>query len=139
MTDETTDNGDDPDVEGAAVEPADADSFIAKVKAKLNDLTEVKVVTIVGDVPVRITSANRTTETTIDDVVVTGGSLVTIVKLLDGDVTTIVPEGLVGNGEVRAMHSDQVTKSLQVIPDHLNALVGIAERIGNIIRDNDQE
>jgi hypothetical protein len=110
-------------------EKIDAQSFLDKVKNSFQDLIEVKVVTIVGDVPVTIATTGDSTSTTLGDSTVAKGALITVVKLLDGDVTTVIPKDLVGEETVRKIHSQQVAASLDVIPRHLDTLVGLAERL----------
>lgn len=107
----------------------DAASFIDKVKHSFADLAEVKVVTVVGDMPVTIDTVGDSTTTTLGKTTIETGSIVTVVKLLDGDVTTVISEDLVGRAEVRAAHAEQVAASLDVIPGHLRTLVEMAERL----------
>jgi hypothetical protein len=107
----------------------DAQGFLDKLQNAFKDLVEVKVVTIVGDVPVTITTEGDSTKTTIGDKAVEGKALITVVKLLDGDVTTAVPEEHLGNAELRAMHAQQVARSLEVIPRNLNMLVDMAKNL----------
>ncbi|MDX2378855.1 MAG: hypothetical protein QNM02_03755 [Acidimicrobiia bacterium] len=115
-----------PEVDGAT-------SFIDTVKNKLNDLLEVKVVTAVGKVQVTIDTANDSTTTSLGKTTLDGGSIVTVVKLLDGDVTTVLAPDLVDNLEVRAAHAAQVEASLGVIPNHLKTLVEMAEQLRDIV------
>jgi hypothetical protein len=110
----------------------DAASFLDSVKHAFKDLAEVKVVTIVGDLPVVIDTEGDSTTTTLGKTTTESGALVTIVKLLDGDVTTVIAPDLVGNDEVRAAHAAQVEASLGVIPGHLATLVAMAERLLNL-------
>jgi hypothetical protein len=110
-------------------EKIDAEGFLDKVKNSFQDLIEVKVVTIVGDVPVTITTKGDSTTTTLGEKEIETGALITVVKLLDGDVTTVIPKDLVGEDAVRALHSEQVAASLEVIPRHLDTLVAMAERL----------
>jgi hypothetical protein len=107
----------------------DAEGFLEKVQNTFKDLVEVKVVTIVGDVPVTITTKGDSTQTTIGDEAISGKALITVVKLLDGDVTTAVPKEHLGNAELRAMHTEQVARSLEVIPRNLNTLVDMAKNL----------
>lgn len=111
----------------------DATSFIDTVKSGLSDLLEVKVVTAVGDIQVTIDTGGDSTKTTLGKTTLDGGSLVTVVKLLDGDVTTVMAPDLVGNAEVRAAHAAQVEASLGVIPNHLKTLVDMAEQLRDIV------
>jgi len=71
-----------------------AQTFLDRVGSALADLTEVIVVTAVGDVTVHMVSRNTTVSTTIDDSVLNGNSIVTVVKLIDGDVTTVIADAL---------------------------------------------
>ena len=53
----------------------------------------------------------------------------TVVKISDGDVSTVISEGSVGNADLRAFHADQVARSLTVLPDNLRALVAVAKSL----------
>ena len=110
----------------------DAAGFLDSVKHAFKDLAEVKVVTVVGSLPVTIDTEGDSTTTTLGKTTIESGSLVTIVKLLDGDVTTVIAPDLVDNDEVRAAHAVQVEASLGVIPGHLATLVEMAERLLNV-------
>jgi hypothetical protein len=105
------------------------ESFLTKAKNALNDLAEVKVVTAVGDLPVKISTKGDSTSTTLPDKVLDGDAIVTIVKLLDGDVTTVIGSDLLANAELRALHTAQVSASLAVLPTNLKALVDIAKSL----------
>ncbi len=109
----------------------DPESFLEKVKHAFNDLTEVKVVTIVGNLPVSFESKNGSTETILGDDKIEGDAIVSIVKLLDGDTTTVIAQNLVDNAEVRATHSEQVATSLEVIPGYLQTLIDAARQLIN--------
>jgi hypothetical protein len=104
--------------------------FLDKVAAVLADLTEVKVVTILGDVKVTVEpSTAKTTETTIERTTVEKGSIITIFKVIDGDVTTIISPDVVGNADLLAKHEIQLQTSLKVLPDHLTTLVDIVKKL----------
>lgn len=106
-----------------------AQSFLDKVGRALADLTEVMVVTAVGELNVTVESRGKASETTVDKTTIAGNSIVTIVKLLDGDVTTVIADALRSDAELRALHTAQVAESLKVIPEHLNTLVDIARSL----------
>jgi hypothetical protein len=106
-----------------------AQSFIDRAKAILSDLLEVKVVTGVGAIDVEITTDGDSTTTKLNTVKPLQESIVTVVKIADGDVSTVISEGLVGNADLRAFHADQVAKSLTVLPDNLRALVAVAKSL----------
>jgi hypothetical protein len=105
--------------------------FLDRVAAALADLTEVKVVTIVGDVKVTAepTPGGTTTETTIERTTVETGSIISIFKVIDGDVTTIISPDVVGNADLLAKHEAQLQTSLKVLPDHLKTLVDIVKKL----------
>ena len=107
----------------------EARSFIKKAEAILNDLLEVKVVTAVGNIDIDIRTTGDSTKTTLKTTRALEQSIVTVIKITDGDVSTIISESLLDNAELRAFHTEQIAKSLQVLPDNLRALVEIAQSI----------
>lgn len=112
--------------------PADhAQGFLDKAMAGLADLVEVQVVTLVGGATVRLVPHGKATETdvTVPDDAGDHKAIVTIVKLLDGDITTIVHPDLLSNTELRATHAAQVATSLEVLPRNIRALVNIARAL----------
>jgi hypothetical protein len=106
-----------------------AQSFIDNAKAILSDLLEVKVVTGVGAIDVEITTEGDSTTTKLNTVKPLQESIVTVVKITDGDVSTVISEGLVANADLRAFHAEQVARSLTVLPDNLRALVAVAKSL----------
>jgi len=74
----------------------------------------------------------KTTTTTVGGTSVDTGSIVTIYKMLDGDVTRVIPDSLKDDAALLAMHEAQVATSLQVLPNHLKALVDLAEKLNLI-------
>ncbi len=104
--------------------------FLDRVAAALADLTEVKVVTIVGDVKVTVEPATaKTTETTIERTTVEKGSIISIFKVIDGDVTTIISPDVLGNADLLAKHEAQLQTSLNVLPEHLKALLDLVKKL----------
>jgi hypothetical protein len=112
--------------------PSGGESFLTRAKNALNDLAEVKVVTAVGALPIKVTTKGDATETTMGTKELAGDAIVTIVKLLDGDVTTVIAPDLVANAELRALHTAQVAESLKVLPANLKALVDIAKSLADV-------
>jgi hypothetical protein len=106
------------------------ETFLDKVKAGLEDLREVKVVTLVGTIGVTIaTTDDGRTTTTLGAKDMTVDAIVTVVDVLDGDVTTVIAPDLLANAELRALHAAQVTSSLAVLPGHLKELVELAKSL----------
>jgi|SRR3954452_2960409 len=108
---------------------ADGDAFWKKVEHAVGDLLEVKVVTAVGNVDVTMATTGDSTSTKVATPEKLNNAIVTIVKLLDGDVTTVIAEDLVGNADLRALHTAQVAASLAVLPANLRELVEIGTKI----------
>lgn len=108
-------------------------SFLDRVNDALNDLVEVTVVTSVGDLAVTVESKDGATETHLGKSTIRDSSLVTIVKVIDGDVTTVIGGEVQDNTELHALHAAQVAASLEVLPTHLKALVDIAKEIRDLI------
>lgn len=106
-----------------------AERFLDRARNALRDLAEVKVVTLVGNVPIKFVTKGGATDTVLPESETNEDAIITIVKLLDGDVTTVIAEDLVGNADVRAMHAAQVAASLEVLPRNLKALVDIAKSL----------
>jgi hypothetical protein len=106
-----------------------AEGFLEKVQDLLADLLEVKVVTIVGNLPVTITTDGDSTTTSLESKQVIDQAIVTIVKLTDGDVTTVIAPDLLANAELRSLHATQVAESLEVLPRHLKELVEVAKSL----------
>ena len=120
-----------PAARAEAARAETAQSFFTKAKQALNDLLEVKVVTLVANIDVIVETEGDSTRTTIASKQVSDNAIVTIFKLVDGDVTTVISEALLANAEARALHSAQVADSLEVLPRNLKLLVGIAESLLN--------
>ncbi len=108
--------------------------FLDRVADVLADLVEVKVVTIVGDVDVTVTSTNdgKTTETVVGTTTVKAGSIISIFKVIDGDVTTVISPDVKSDTDLLARHEAQLEASLKVLPDHLKTLVEIAKSLDDV-------
>ena len=106
-----------------------AEGFLEKVQNLLEDLLEVKVVTVVGNLSVTITTDGDSTTTSLESKQLVDNAIVTVVKLTDGDVTTVISPDLLANTELRALHAAQVTESLEVLPRHLKELVEVAKSL----------
>ena len=99
-----------PDAE--PVGSGEARSFIKKAEAILNDLLEVKVVTAVGNIDIDIRTTGDSTKTTLKTTRALEQSIVTVIKITDGDVSTIISESLLDNAELRAFHTEQGFRDL---------------------------
>lgn len=106
-----------------------AEGFLEKVQNILEDLLEVKVVTVVGNLSVTITTDGDSTTTSLESKQLNDNAIVTVVKLTDGDVTTVISPDLLANAELRSLHATQVAASLEVLPRHLKELVEVAKSL----------
>lgn len=96
-----------------------------------NGLTEVRVFTIVDDVPVGVAVENKRTTASFQPSDPKTSALITIFNLIDGDVINVIAPSLADNTELRAFHATQVDKSLAVLPANIDALV----KLGKAIRE----
>jgi len=96
-----------------------------------NGLTEVRVFTIVDDVPVGVATDGKRTTATFTPADPETSALITIFNLIDGDVINVIAPSLADNTELRAFHASQVDKSLAVLPANIDALV----KLGKAIRE----
>lgn len=104
------------------------DSIPAKLLRVFDGLIEVKVVTVVGNVTVDISNDDGHTSTAVNTTTPTD-ALVTIFNLIDGDVTNVIAPALKDDASIRAFHTAQVEKSLQVLPGNLEALVKLGKSL----------
>ena len=119
----------------ADVSAGTGQSILQRLTSIFDELTEIKVVTAVENVSVRLTQKGSRTKTEFDP----GGepitrAIVTIFDLIDGDVTNIISPELKDDEAIRSFHAMQVEKSLVVLPDNVNALVKLGVSLINEIR-----
>jgi len=116
----------------AEAAPAEPDDKLSKKLEKIfNGLIEVKVVTIVHDVPLDVRIEDGRTTASFDAVDQQLPALITIFNLIDGDVINVVPPSLKDDDALRAFHTAQVDKSLVVLPANIEALVNLGKAIIN--------
>ncbi|GAA4463929.1 hypothetical protein [Phytohabitans houttuyneae] len=98
------------------------------------ELTEIRVVTAVGDVEIalRRSEDGATIKTDVQTTGKNAKALVTIFDLIDGDVTNMISPDLLGDESLRAFHSAQVEKSIKVIPEHIRALIEVGQKISQM-------
>lgn len=108
---------------------------IREVLARIfKELTEIRVVTAVGDVDVilRTSENGATIKTEVTTTEADVKALVTVFDLIDGDVTNMISPALRDDESLRAFHSAQVEKSIKVLPDHIRALVDVGQKISQM-------
>jgi hypothetical protein len=95
------------------------------------ELTEVRVVTVVGNVEVTLSSteggAAKTSITTPDAKMTE--AIVTVFDLVDGDVTHVIAPSLRDDVALQSHHAEQVERSMRVLPDNIRAMVDLGKAI----------
>lgn len=110
-------------------------SILQRLVGIFEELTEIKVVTAVEDVTVRLTQKNGRTKTEFDPAAEPiNRAIVTIFDLVDGDVTNIISPELKDDEAIRSFHAAQVEKSLTVLPENISALVKFGQALIQEIR-----
>jgi hypothetical protein len=99
-------------------------SILQRLGNIFDELTEIKVITAVENVTVRLTQKGTRTKTEFDP----GAepitrAIVTIFDLIDGDVTNVISPELKDDEAIRSFHASQVEKSLAVLPANVAAIL----------------
>ncbi|XVU29795.1 hypothetical protein ACQPZJ_22730 [Actinoplanes sp. CA-054009] len=105
--------------------------IVPKIIQMFNELTEIKVVTVVGKVQVELEESDGRTATKVTTPEPPTEALVTIFDLTDGDVTNVISPELRDDEALRSYHLQQVDRSIQVLPAHFKTLIDAAETIIN--------
>lgn len=114
--------GDQPVV--ASGEGSDDQKIWKRLTNLFDELTEIKVITVVENVSVRLVAKGNATKTEFEPTATPmTKAIVTIFDLIDGDVTNVIAPELKDDEAVRSFHAMQVEKSLAVLPDNLNGIL----------------
>ena len=104
---------------------ATAKEVIDKVLAGIEKMTTLEIVTAV--VPANAGAKGLTR----DDIVAESREVMcSVINLLEGDITTRIPESFVGNGpfqELRAFHLDREKEGHKIIADNIAALKALID------------
>jgi hypothetical protein len=89
----------------------------------------LRIVTVVGDAQVQ----GALERLQVNAPAATSGSLITDINLVEGDITTVMSERLLGtdHAELRAAHQAAVTQAQQIVGRNAEILVSIAKETGN--------
>ena len=113
--------------------------IIDTLQSMFQGLTEVKVVTILGQTPVTITKHENRTTTDFTAPAGDADAFITIFNLVDGDATNVVSPAVLENQTLREFHSAQVEKSLATLPANISALVDLGKAILDELRGDGGE
>lgn len=117
--------------------PPNNETIRSTLRRMFGDLTELKVVTVVGDMEVSLQEEDGRTKTRIGRPPESpAAAFITIFDLVDGDVTNVIPSSVKDDdGALRAYHAAQVEKSLAVLPGNIKALMDLGTRIIDDIKE----
>ena len=106
------------------------------LRKMFGEMTDIKVITAVGEVKVAITpddakGTGRTTTTVNTQEAEITNVMVTIFDLVDGDVTNVIAPALKDDEALRSFHAAQVEKSLMVLPGNIRAIVDLGRTLIN--------
>ena len=112
----------------------DNQSIRSTLRNMFEELVEIKVVTAVGEVGVTLTqddakAEGRTKTRVSTDTAPITSAMVTIIDLVDGDVTNVIAPALKDDEALRSFHATQVEKSLAVLPGNIKALVELGQSL----------
>jgi len=103
--------------------------IIDKLRKMFEELAEVKVITVVGNVTVALPPAAGGRATVDAGQAPMSDAIVTMFNLIDGDVTNVIAPSLKDDAAMRAFHATQVEKSMAVLPSNIAALVNFAKAL----------
>lgn len=116
--------------EATPADQAQGDHWIVdKLRKMFEELAEVKVITVVGNVTVGLPAAVGGRATVDTGQAPLTDAIVTLFNLVDGDVTNVIAPALKDDSAMRAFHATQVEKSMAVIPSNIEALVNFAKAL----------
>lgn len=103
--------------------------IVDKLRKMFEELAEVKVITVVGNVTVGLPPAEGGRATVDTGQAPLTDAIVTLFNLIDGDVTNVIAPSLKDDAAMRAFHATQVEKSMAVLPSNIGALVDFAKAL----------
>jgi hypothetical protein len=107
-------------------EPLDIPTTLRRI---FNGLTEVRVITLVGEATVSISEVDSRTHSALTLSDESAAAIVTVFNLVDGDATNVIPPSLKDDPAMREFHSAQVERSLKTLPDNIAALIALGKTI----------
>lgn len=113
---------------------ADDHGIRDKLRRMFDELVEVKVITVVGNVSVTLPGTEGGRSTLDTGQAPLSDAIVTIFNLVDGDVTNVIAPALKDDQAMRAFHATQVEKSMAVLPQNIAAMVDFAKALINDLK-----
>ena len=101
-------------------------SWQSKLGEYVHQLSVLKVLTYVGDATVTLTDAGIVNTIEVSAV---GKPIVTVLDLVGGDITTVIPAEFKDDTTMREFHELQVNKGATVLPNNLRTLGEIINKI----------
>ncbi len=98
-----------------------------KLKTALSALVNVRVATVISQVTVTLNEDGSLESVGVESDPV--DAIVTVVNLVDGDVTTIIAPSLEDKAELRTFHDGLVDKAVKVLPENISMLVDVMKKL----------
>ncbi len=106
--------------------PQGKDSWQAKLLEYAHQLTVLKVLTYIGNAEVELDPDGLIGRIQVTD---GGKSIVTVLNLVGGDITNVIPDEVKNDTGLRDFHASQVEKASAVLPNNLRLLGEFIDKI----------
>lgn len=118
----------------ATASEADDRGIKDKLVRMFDELVQIKVITVIGNVTVTLPSERGGRPAVDTDNAPLNDAIVTIFNLIDGDVTNVLAPALKDDQAVRDFHATQVEKSMAVLPSNIAALVAFGKELIDLLK-----
>ncbi len=109
----------------------DHQGIVEKLRNMFDELIEVRVITVVGNVKVALPVGDSGRATVDTGEIPMTDALVTIFNMIDGDVTNVIAPALKDDVALRSFHLTQVDKSMAVLPANIAMLIDFGKALLN--------
>jgi hypothetical protein len=110
---------------------SDHQGIVEKLRKMFDELVEVRVITVVGNVNVALPVGGGGRATVDTGQLPMTDALVTIFNMIDGDVTNVIAPALKDDAALRSFHVTQVDKSMAVLPANIAMLIDFGKALLN--------
>ncbi len=112
----------------------DEDGIKNTLKRMFGNLVHVRVITVVGKATVTLPAGGEGPTTVRTGTEPLDNALVTVVNLVEGDVTNVIAPDLKDDQAIRDFHSAQVEKSMNVLPSNIATLMSFGKDLIDLLR-----
>ena len=118
----------------AGANQSDERGIKEKLVRMFDELVQIKVITVVGNVTVTLPGEKGSRPAVDTDHAPLNDAIVTIFNLVDGDVTNVVAPALKDDQAMQEFHATQVEKSMAVLPSNIAALVAFGKELIDLLK-----